>query len=272
MTEPAIARILSTRVVCRQPGRYIGWPTITKTRAGELLVVFSGDRDAHFCPWGKTQVVRSADGGLTWSDPATMNNTPLDDRDAGIIETAQGTLLVSWFTALGFTDHYHIEWQDLPEWMWHCWNRHAEKLGPRTRQEWLGSWVRRSTDGGAAWEDPIRVGVSAPHGPIQLRDGRLLYVGTGSQDGRAVLGVERSRQTTASPGDGLPPSPSPPTNRSPSTVSPTLWRSSPGNSWRCFGVNQKISLNGSCGSRRAAMAGDPGQSRTRRPSGGILLT
>ena len=30
---------LWTRVICKQPGRYIGWPTIIRTAEGELLVV-----------------------------------------------------------------------------------------------------------------------------------------------------------------------------------------------------------------------------------------
>ncbi len=37
MTKPVDT--LWTRVICKQPGRYIGWPTITRTRAGELLAV-----------------------------------------------------------------------------------------------------------------------------------------------------------------------------------------------------------------------------------------
>jgi len=39
----------ATGVVCKQPGRYIGWPTIVRTSKGELSVTFSGDRDAHVC-------------------------------------------------------------------------------------------------------------------------------------------------------------------------------------------------------------------------------
>lgn len=66
----------STGVICKQPGRYIGWPTIVRTSKGELIVTFSGDRDAHVCPWGKTQMVRSRDNGKTWSDVVTINNTP----------------------------------------------------------------------------------------------------------------------------------------------------------------------------------------------------
>ena len=99
ISEP-LAEIISTKTICKQKARYIGWPTIAKTSKGELLVVFSGDRDSHVCPWGKTQMVCSRDSGKSWTQPVTINNSPLDDRDAGIIETAKGTLVVSWFTSL----------------------------------------------------------------------------------------------------------------------------------------------------------------------------
>ena len=185
--------IVSTKVICEQAGRYIGWPSITRRRSGELLVVFSGDRDAHVCPWGKTQLVRSLDGGETWSREVTINNTPLDDRDAGVIETAEGTILVSWFTSLAFTEPRHIEWQGVDGCTAQCWRRHAEKLTPGIREQWLGSWVRRSEDGGATWNDPTKVAVSAPHGMIQLGDGRLLYVGMMRRNGQEeAVGVEAS--------------------------------------------------------------------------------
>ena len=103
------AEIISTRVICKQPGKYIGWPSITQTRSGELLVVFSGDREAHVCPFGITQMIRSSDLGQTWTDPVTINNTPLDDRDAGILETSKGTLLVNWFTSLAFDTEKHYK-------------------------------------------------------------------------------------------------------------------------------------------------------------------
>ncbi|MCE5249891.1 glycoside hydrolase [bacterium] len=169
------AEILSTAVVCKEPGRYIGWPSVARTKNGDLVAVFSGDRDEHVCPWGKTEMVRSADGGETWSAPVTVNNTPLDDRDAGVIVTAKGTILVSWFTSLAFDDSAYKK--HYPASVIESWKRHAEKLSPEIRKQWLGCWVRRSEDGGATWGDPIRVAVNSPHGPIQLRDGRILYVG-----------------------------------------------------------------------------------------------
>src|SRR5690242_12471663 len=92
----SIAEITGTKVICKESGRYIGWPTITRTKSNELLIVFSGNRDAHICPYGVTQMVRSNDSGITWSAPVIVNNTPLDDRDAGILETNNGILLISW--------------------------------------------------------------------------------------------------------------------------------------------------------------------------------
>lgn len=179
------ADIISSKVICKQTGKYIGWPSITQTRSGELLVVFSGMRDAHVCPFGIVQMISSTDQGQTWTDPVTINNTPLDDRDAGILETGQGTLLVNWFTSLAFDTEKQYERNP-------TWRRHAEKLGKETRKYWLGNWTRRSADGGQSWEEPVKQLVSAPHGPIELSDGRLLYVGTARPEGKKIIGVEQS--------------------------------------------------------------------------------
>ena len=55
-----------SRVICKQPENYLGWPTIGRTDDGELLVVFSGERETHVCPYGVNQLIRSSDGGETW--------------------------------------------------------------------------------------------------------------------------------------------------------------------------------------------------------------
>lgn len=185
---------LSTQVICKQPGRYIGWPTIARTDQGELLVVFSGDRDAHVCPYGKTQIVRSSDDGSTWSAPETINDTPLDDRDAGIVVTRSGAIVVSWFTSVAsearmprYRERYGDETVDR-------WQATIDSLTPEVRREWLGHWVRRSADGGKRWETPTRTAESAPHGPIELSDGRLLYVGRTIYHDEDALLVEQSKE------------------------------------------------------------------------------
>ncbi|MEJ7780407.1 MAG: hypothetical protein WKF68_12545 [Daejeonella sp.] len=53
--------VIKKRVI--DPNRYIGWPTIAKTRNGKLIVAFSGDRDSRVCPYVKTQIIVSDDNG-----------------------------------------------------------------------------------------------------------------------------------------------------------------------------------------------------------------
>lgn len=163
-------------IVCRLPGErfgYFGWPTVARLEDGALLVASSGLRTEHVCPWGKTVLNVSEDDGHTWSAPRVIQDSPLDDRDAGIIELGNGRLLVSWFTSN--TQLYaQQEWarERLADWqpLLSTWTE-------ETIRRWLGSWVILSEDRGITWSAPIRVPVSAPHGPVKLRCGELRYLG-----------------------------------------------------------------------------------------------
>lgn len=183
------ADIIDHKVICLQEGRYIGWPTIARRPDGELIVVFSGDRDAHVDPFGKSMLVRSSDNGESWSDAELINDTPLDDRDAGVCACPDGTLVMSWFTSHYTPEKYLARCPESEAWRWRerieavtdddlrTWASTA--CGEAGRYE-LGRFTRRSTDGGRTWEDPVRVSATAPHGPNVLADGRLYFVGLGS--------------------------------------------------------------------------------------------
>ena len=179
-----------SRVICKQPGNYLGWPTIGRTAAGELLVVFSGDRETHVCPYGKNKMIRSRDGGKTWSETETINNSPLDDRDTGIVVMRSGAILITWFTGISYSDpdSYRERYPD----SYDAWVRHWQKIPPEDRERYHGNWSRRSTDGGRTWEPAVSTVVTAPHGPIQLRDGRLLMVGNTSIDDMPVVAAAQS--------------------------------------------------------------------------------
>ena len=65
---PAV-EIIETKVISHQPNLYHGWPTLTRRKCGELLLVCSGGREAHVCPFGRVELMRSKDDGQTWSWP-----------------------------------------------------------------------------------------------------------------------------------------------------------------------------------------------------------
>lgn len=187
------ATIVWTKMLCKQPGRYIGWPTLCVRTNGELLAVFSGDRDAHVCPFGKVQMIRSLDLGETWTGAVTVCNTQLDDRDAGIVELPNGDLLVAWFTSLAYEAQIRDRSKLKPGSPPFYWWLHNEKLPAAVKAEGLGFFTVRSSDGGKTWEKPVRTLGSTPHGPILLKDGRLLYVGRYFNDKMCVISVEESR-------------------------------------------------------------------------------
>ena len=165
VASPSLPRPLS-KVICKQPGRYLGWPTIARTSSGELLVAFSGDREWHVCPFGKTQLIRSTDDGATWSDPETITDGPLDDRDAGIHALQSGTLLVNWFTSLAFENESHQTWMrkahPRADELIESWKPYVARITTEQRQL-LGRWTRRSEDGGKTWEEWSNSHVGSPH-------------------------------------------------------------------------------------------------------------
>jgi len=167
--------------ICRLPADrlgYFGWPTVARLSDGTLMVASSGLRSEHICPWGKTVLNVSTDDGRTWSAPRVINDSPIDDRDAGVIGVGGPNVLVSWFTS---DTRRYVNRQ-----------RQKDRYGEAEVASWgptiaawtdelveqhLGSWVKLSRDNGFTWGLPIRVPVTTPHGPILLRSGSLLYLG-----------------------------------------------------------------------------------------------
>src|SRR6266513_1642838 len=83
---PSIA-VESTAVISKQPHLYHGWPTLARRKNGQLLLVCSGGREAHVCPFGRVELMTSDDEGKTWTWPRVLLDSAIDDRDAGVLET-----------------------------------------------------------------------------------------------------------------------------------------------------------------------------------------
>ncbi|MGN0634724.1 MAG: sialidase family protein [Acutalibacteraceae bacterium] len=180
---------------------YQGWPSVCRDENGTLYAVASGFRMQHICPCGKTVLYISRNNGETWTQPMVINDTYLDDRDAGIVYLGGGRLLVTWFShpAQLYLDgclrdgtlHYALPM-----------NKNAavgmidslNYLSPQDAQG--GSFIRISEDYGVTWSDAIQVPVSSPHGPTLCRDGSLLYLGKEMYSNGAV--AEKSISAYAS--------------------------------------------------------------------------
>lgn len=165
---------------------YVGWPTVAKTADGQLFVAASGHRFTHICPWGRTYFWKSADGGEHWSGPSTINNTPLDDRDAGVVALGGKRLAVTWFTesTKGLYDTCQNWYRNVfketcgDDKVWKLFNECLSETADETRRKWFGSWIRTSPDG-ECWGELREAPVNSPHGFIVLQDGSWLYVGKG---------------------------------------------------------------------------------------------
>lgn len=178
------AVIEDTRIISWKPPLYHGWPTLARRRNGELLLVWSGGRESHVCPFGRVELMRSQDDGATWRWPQVLMDGPIDDRDAGVLETPRGSLLVTTFTSLAYQDLLDKAeqipagqpgaWEDLKLREWRAVHH---RITAAQRQSELGTWMIRSTDGGVTWSARYAVPLNSPHGPIALVDGRLLYCG-----------------------------------------------------------------------------------------------
>ncbi len=156
---------------------YFGWPSIVQMDNGTLVVAASGLRNDHVCPFGRSVICTSTDDGKQWTSPTVVNDLPLDDRDTGITSLGGSKLLISWFSS----DHRQRLGSDFRTKGNADWVRNYEsalaRITDSNSKRWIGAWVRMSDDGGELWTEPIKVDLSAPHGPVRLRSGKLLFFG-----------------------------------------------------------------------------------------------
>ena len=183
------AQVLETKTITPADEPYAGWSTVARRANGELWVTWSGGRDGHVCPMGQVRAMTSRDDGATWTYPRVLLDSPTDDRDSGVLETAKGTLLVTTFTSLAYEDHLaksvmympvagkSSAMRPMPPEVIARWQATQKRLTADERQAELGEWVLRSTDGGLNFSVRIATIVNSPHGPLQLKDGRILYIG-----------------------------------------------------------------------------------------------
>jgi sialidase-1 len=161
-------RVATDRVtVAQTPGRHYAFPGLARLKDGELVVVFR-DGVEHVCAHGRIALVRSKDGGRTWTKPVTIADTPSDERDPSVHVLPDGRMLVtmnvwnSWLANPVLRKRFAGE------------TARIEADGPRT---YTGAKMMVSDDGGSTWGDAFRIPPFSPHGPRVANDGSLYYIG-----------------------------------------------------------------------------------------------
>lgn len=149
---------------------YFAWPTAVRLQNGKIAVVVSGFRRRHICPFGKTVIVYSSDEGKTYTSPEPVIETVLDDRDGGVMTFGESGVIVTSFNNTTkfqrerpFADDYDKAYLD--------------SITEEQEAEALGASFRISNDCGATFGERFKSPITSPHGPIQLKDGTIFWVG-----------------------------------------------------------------------------------------------
>jgi hypothetical protein len=154
---------------------------VARDENGTLYAVASSFRVEHVCPFGKTAMYISRDEGKTWTPPIVINDTYLDDRDAGILYMGNGRMLVTWFShpTKAYLNDYFFSIKNSAQK-----TEAAPVLGMLSMYQYVpeeltrgGSFIRISEDYGVTWSDTIQLQITAPHGPSLCKDGTLVYLG-----------------------------------------------------------------------------------------------
>ncbi len=203
--EKKLALLSGPSVICENPDspyNYFAWPTVTRLPDGRLMLVSSGFRMRHVCPFGKVAACYSEDEGETWSAPVALISSPLDDRDTGIAVAGNRVAITTFTHSVEYQRNANEE--DGDEVRKKLVIAHLDTIDAEAAEKvYLGSLFSLSVDGGKTFATPVKVPVSAPHGPSVTPDGKFLYVGAyfdenvNMEEGAdyATIGVYKENET-----------------------------------------------------------------------------
>ncbi len=149
---------------------YFAWPTASLLQDGKIAVGASGFRLEHICPFGKAVISYSFDGGKTYTMPAPVIDTPLDDRDAGVCTFGENGVVFTSFNNSADMQRQHNRENKYVQ-------NYIDTITEKDEKKYLGSCFRISRDCGITFGKLFRSPVTSPHGPTALKDGRVLWAG-----------------------------------------------------------------------------------------------
>lgn len=180
------AKIISQQTLFADDAVYPAWPDIIRAGNGDLLVTFCYTEE-HLSPDGKAVMMRSTDNGHTWSEPVTIYDSPLDDRDIGLSVAPDGTLALHIWSTF-WTEELYSRYDEnaYPLETLARWTEHVNQPAYREAESDKGRWVLTSRDHGYTWTDRVR-GPDAVHGGIVLQNGTWLTAAYREEKGNVAV-------------------------------------------------------------------------------------
>lgn len=176
------------RVIMSNPTskhNFFAWPSVVRLQNGKIAVGASGYRLSHICPFGKSVIAFSEDEGETYSAPMPIIDTPLDDRDAGLCTFGESGLIITSFNnSAEFQKEYAKRDGDSMSISKKCPNyvnyrlHYCDAVTKEEEEKYLGVTYRISKDYGVTFGDIHHSSITSPHGPVELTNGTVLWVGT----------------------------------------------------------------------------------------------
>lgn len=170
-------KILGKGIIARatdRRGNY--WPTVARLPDGRLAAVWSGGRRNHICPFGRLEIACSSDEGSRWSLPALLMDTPLDERDGGILAWGEKVVVTTFNNTRAFQRECLAKWPDgRPHGEGELIRAYLETISDEEEAEALGSFV--AVGDGDRFSPFVKVPLTAPHGPVVGGGEELLYIG-----------------------------------------------------------------------------------------------
>lgn len=178
-----LKRVQITKTYADRFKNFNGWPTVATLQDGTLLAAWS-NRFFHVCPFGAVAAAYSYDGGYTWSEPKTIFDSPLDDRDGGLCVWGDKVCLTTFTNSKGMQRNYlqveahkYIDQEDISV------MRHKiESVTDEEEREFLGSLYAWSNDGGKTFGKFEKIPITAPHGAFVTADNKVAFIGAAFQD------------------------------------------------------------------------------------------
>ncbi len=179
--------------IAGEPYHYCGWPAIAAAGNGTLIVSYCRAEE-HIAPDGKIYVVRSIDGGQSWSSPVVVRDSIIDDRECGLTRLANGRILLHcWSThhtlkSYGSLDEFSYEPDVIEHWL-----RHVASSEYANAANEHGSRIYITEDTGITWK-AAGPGPDTIHGGIQLESGEILVAGYRTDSPN--IGIYRAEPTS----------------------------------------------------------------------------